>query len=102
MTQHPASTPFNVGDRVQVVMADGSAGATGTVERAPQEKAHFRSVAHRQHHVGVRVRWDERPFTFSPVSSVVACPHTNLRRLAEASGPVEDSVDGRQRARRSA
>jgi hypothetical protein len=73
---------LNVGDRVQVVMPDGSGGPTGTVVRAPDKKGHFRSVLHAQHHRGVTVRWDERPFAFSPESSKVNCPSLNLRRLA--------------------
>lgn len=61
---------FKAGDRVEVILT----GVTGTVIKAP-------ATLHAQHHFGVRVAWDERPYAFSPESSVVACPTNNLRKL---------------------
>lgn len=79
--KRPTVQPFKEGERVQVVMPDGSGGPTGVVSRAPTNKRHFRTLAQMQHQLGIGVKWDERPFAFSPESSTVSCPSQNLKRL---------------------
>ena len=67
---HHRPGAFKVGDRVEVILT----GFTGTVIKAGPTR-------HAQHHLGIRVQWDARPYPFSPESSIVACPTNNLRRL---------------------
>lgn len=75
MRQSYAKRPgrFRVGDRVEVIQT----GARGTVTKA-------RPLFREQHQLGIRVAWDERPFAFSPETSIIACP-TNVLRHLEAS-----------------